>query len=140
MAGLGAAVASLGSGGARAAALTGTEQANMRTVADFCAAWSTLDVDKIMPFFADNAVYRVIETAQPTVGKAAISGLISTFLRHAQKVEFHAFETFAAGPIVLNRRRDSFVSARGARAFNVAGVFFVKDGRLAEWTDYTIPA
>ncbi|HEX4025436.1 MAG TPA: limonene-1,2-epoxide hydrolase family protein [Steroidobacteraceae bacterium] len=138
MAGLGAAFAGLASGKAQAAAFTDAERANMHTVKDFCAAWSTRDIDKISAFFADDAVYRVIETAKPTVGKPAIVKLLSMFVQQAQKVEFHAFETYAAGPIVLNRRRDSFVSARGSRSFEVAGVFFLRDGKIAEWTDYTV--
>ncbi|MGH8143699.1 MAG: hypothetical protein ACREU2_14425, partial [Steroidobacteraceae bacterium] len=76
--------------------------------------------------------------AKPTVGKDAIVKLTSTFLQRAQKVDFHAFETFAAGPIVLNRRRDTFVSSQGTRSFAVAGVFFLRDGKIVEWTDYTI--
>ena len=138
MAGVGTAFAALAASPAQAASFTGAEQANMRTVKDFCAAWSTRDVGKISAFFADTAVYRVIETAKPVIGKDAIGKLLTMFLQQAQKVEFHAFETYAAGPIVLNRRRDSFVSSRGTRSFNVAGVFFVRDGKIAEWTDYTI--
>jgi limonene-1,2-epoxide hydrolase len=138
MAGLGAAFAGLASAKAQGAALTDAEQANMGTIRDFCASWSTRDVAKIGAFFADDAVYRVIETAKPTVGKDAIVKLLSMFLQRAQKVDFHAFETFAAGPIVLNRRRDSFVSSQGTRSFAVAGVFFLRDGKIAEWTDYTI--
>ncbi len=138
MAGIGAAFAGLASVKAQAASSTDTEQANMRTIKDFLASWSTLDVAKISAFFADDAVYRVIETAKPTVGKDAIVQLVSRFLQQAQKIDFHAFEAFAAGPIVLNRRRDSFVSPRGTRSFAVAGVFFLRDGKIAEWTDYTI--
>lgn len=130
---------------AAAAELTGTalhdaEQANMRTVRDFCASWATLDAGKVVAFFADNAVYRVIETAKPTVGRDAITKLIDGFLQRAQKVNFQIHRMYAAGPIVLNERHDHFTSAQGARVFHVAGVFFVKDGKIAEWTDYVIAA
>jgi limonene-1,2-epoxide hydrolase len=145
--GLGAlAVAALAPGRTSAAELTGSalhglEQANMHTVRDFCASWSTLDASRVEAFFADDAVYRVIETAKPTVGRDAIAKLIGTFLQRAQKVHFDIHRMYAAGPIVLNERHDHFAPKQGAeRVFHVAGVFFVKNGKIAEWTDYTVAA
>ena len=136
-------MAAMASGRAAAAELTGSalhdlEQANTRTVRDFCASWSTLDVNRVAPFFADDAVYRVLETAKPMVGRDAIVKFIGTSLQRAQKVRFEIHRTYAAGPIVLNERHDHFTSQRGERIFHVAGVFFVKDGKIADWTDYTI--
>ena len=121
-------------------ALRAAEQTHMRIVKDFCAAWSTLDVNQVGAFFADDAVYRVIETARPTVGRAAILQLIGTFLQRARKVQFQIHRLYGAGPIVLSERHDHFTSAQGERVFHVAGVFFVKDGKIAEWTDYVIAA
>jgi limonene-1,2-epoxide hydrolase len=128
---------------AGAAELTGrplhdAEQANLHVVRDFCASWSTLDVNRVTAFFADNAVYRVIETAKPTVGREAIVKLIGGFLQRAQKVHFDIHRMYAAGPIVLTERHDHFDSTRGKRVFHVAGVFFVKAGKIVEWTDYMI--
>ena len=143
--GLGAlAAAALAPGGASAAELTGSalhdlEQANVHTVRDFCASWSTLDVNRVAPFFADDAVYRVIETAKPTVGHDAIVKLIGGFLQRAQKVRFEIHRMYAAGPIVVNERHDHFTPHQGAeRVFHVAGVFFVRNGKIAEWTDYRV--
>jgi limonene-1,2-epoxide hydrolase len=143
--GLGAlALAALAPGRAGAAELTGgalheLELANTRTVRDFCASWSTLDANQVASLFADDAVYRVIETAKPTVGRDAIVKLIGGFLMRAQKVHFEIHRMYAAGPIVLNERHDHFTPKQGPeRAFHVAGVFFVKSGKIAEWTDYVI--
>lgn len=124
--------------GAEATALSDTERSNERTVRDFCAAWSTLDADRVGAFFAEDAVYRVIETAKPTIGRDAIVKLIGTFLMRAQKVHFQIHRQYAAGPIVLNERHDHFTSARGEQAFHVAGVFFLKSSKIVEWTDYRV--
>jgi limonene-1,2-epoxide hydrolase len=56
---------------------------------------------------------------------------------NATSIEFKVLETFSAGPMVMNRRIDTFVSPRSFRWHGV-GVFFVKDGKIEEWSDYTI--
>jgi hypothetical protein len=47
-------------------------------------------------------------------------------------------ETFAAGSIVMNRRIDSFRSTTRPLTWEGVGVFFIKDGKIREWSDYTI--
>jgi limonene-1,2-epoxide hydrolase len=111
---------------------------NLRVVNDFCASWSTLDPAKVADFFADNAVYRVTETTPPTVGRAAITPLVQRFLQRAQQVRFEILREYSVGPIVLNERHDHFHGPQGERVFHVAGVFFVRDGKIAEWTDYIV--
>lgn len=117
---------------------TSTGAENLRVVNAFCASWSTRDPQKVVDYFADDAVYRVTETTPPTVGRAAIVLLLQRFLQRAQQVRFEILREYTAGPIVLNERHDHFTSAQGERVFHVAGVFFVRDGKIAEWTDYMI--
>jgi len=55
--------------------------------------------------------------------------------------EFKVIRSVALGPLVLNERDDIVVMAAGApaRTFHIAaGLFFIADGRIAEWTDYVI--
>jgi len=111
---------------------------NLRLVKDFCAAWSTLDPVKVAAYFADSAVYRVTETAPRTVGLAAIRPLLQRFLQRAQAVRFEIVRAYSVGPIVLTERHDHFKGPQGERVFHVAGVFFVRNGKIAEWTDYMI--
>jgi limonene-1,2-epoxide hydrolase len=42
------------------------------------------------------------------------------------------------GPIVINHRIDTFASATRPLTWEGTGVFFVKDGKIKEWFDYTI--
>ncbi len=111
---------------------------SLRIVNAFCAAWSTLDPAKVAAFFADNAIYRVTETTPATVGRPAITQLLQRFLGRAQKVRFEILREYNVGPIVLTERNDHFTGPQGERVFHVAGVFFVRDGKIAEWTDYMI--
>jgi len=66
----------------------------------------------------------VIQRLKPTVDNATL-------------VEFRVLDTMAAGPIVINHRVDRFMTARPL-TWEGVGVFFVKDGKIKEWSDYTI--
>ena len=46
-------------------------------------------------------------------------------------------ETFASGPIVINQRRDHFMGGP-LKMWHGVGVFFLRDGKIVEWYDYTI--
>jgi limonene-1,2-epoxide hydrolase len=111
------------------------DKTGARIVADFCASVSRLDPSAMRPFFADDVVYRMTETTPPIVG---VDAVLETYRKlNATSIEFKVLETFTAGPIVVNRRVDRFVSARPF-TWEGVGVFFVKDGKITEWSDYTI--
>jgi len=70
-----------------------------------------------------------------TVG---VEKVLETYTKlNATSIEFKVLETMTAGPIVINRRIDRFVSPRSF-TWEGVGVFFVKDGKIKEWNDYTI--
>lgn len=135
-AGIGALGAMLaGAGGAQAAAMSDTEKANVKLVNDFCAAYGRGDPDKIMGFFTDNPAYRQTELQAPAVGRQAVSEKVSASTKVA--IKFEVLESWARGPMVINERIDYFDSPRLKRWHGV-GVFMIKDGKIAEWYDYTI--
>src|SRR4030095_6346765 len=77
------------------------------------------------------------ETTPPIVGIEAVLETFRKFSAGAESVEFKVLETFNAGPIVMNRRTDRFVSQQPL-TWEGVGVFFVKDGKIKEWSDYTM--
>jgi limonene-1,2-epoxide hydrolase len=122
---------------ANAADWTPAEKANVDAVNAFCAAWPSHDVAKIMSFFADPCSYRVTETREPAKGSDAVRAQIAGFVDRVQ--EFKVLDTFAKGPMVFNERIDSFASGQ-LKSWHGVGVFFLKDGKIVEWYDYTILA
>jgi limonene-1,2-epoxide hydrolase len=118
-----------------AAELTAAESANVQVVTDFCAAWPSHDLDKLMAFFADAGAYRMTETMEPAKGREAVAARIKGILN--QVVKFEVLETFARGPMVINERIDRF-SGGQLKTWRGVGVFFLKDGKIVEWYDYTI--
>jgi limonene-1,2-epoxide hydrolase len=120
------------------AAATPAEQANIKVVTDFCAAWAGHDVNKLMSFFADNCAYRVSETRDPIKGREAVTATIKGFLDRV--VRFEVLDTYAKGPMVFNERIDHFTPGgqMPLKSWHGVGVFFLKDGKIVEWQDYTI--
>lgn len=134
-AGLGAvALAGVGAA-AEAAEPTALEKANMQVVKDFCAAWPSHDLEKILSFFADNGAYRMTETMEPAKGREALTARIKTIINNVDG--FEILDTFARGPMVVNERMDRF-SNFVLKSWHGVGVFFLKDGKIVEWYDYTI--
>jgi len=134
---LGAAAAFGVAAPADAADRSPAEQANVKIVTDFCAAWSTRDIDKVLPFLDSDCVYRMSETTPPVNGHNGVSQRLKTWLDTASLVEFKVLDTMASGPIVINHRIDRFMTAQPL-TWEGVGVFFVKDGKIKEWSDYTI--
>lgn len=121
--------------GADAAEMTADERANVKVVNDFCAAWSSHDLAKVMSFFADNGAYRMTETTEPAKGRDAVTARVKTIIDRAER--FEVLDTFARGPMVINERIDHF-SNFSLKSWHGVGVFFLKDGKIVEWYDYTI--
>jgi limonene-1,2-epoxide hydrolase len=133
--GLGMAALAATSSRAQAAEWTDQEKANVQVVNDFCAAWSTHDLAKVTSFFADNGAYRMTEAQDPIKGLPAVTERIKSFLDRVSS--FEVMDTFAKGPMVFNERMDHFTGGN-LRTWHGVGVFFLKDGKIVEWYDYTI--
>ncbi len=132
----GAGLAWLGSTREAAAAdWTPAERANVRVVNDFCAAWPSHDLQKVMSFFADDGAYRMSERQEPSKGRQAVTDKINGFLGNV--VKFEVLETLARGPMVFNERIDHFQNLN-IKSWHGVGVFFLRDGKIVEWYDYTI--
>jgi limonene-1,2-epoxide hydrolase len=101
----------------------------------FCAAWSDLDVDELMAFFADDAVYHNIPL-EPAVGKDAIRSTIAGFTGGLEKLDFRVEHLAADGPFVLTERVDVFVTKEHSIELPVMGTFEVHDGAIVAWRDY----
>jgi limonene-1,2-epoxide hydrolase len=133
-AGLGLA-AIAGTSPADAADWSAAEKANVQVVNDFCAAWPSHDLNRVMSFFAENCAYRMTEALEPNRGRQAVMDRIQSFLDRVQG--FEVIETFAKGPMVFNERHDHFTGGP-LKMWHGVGVFFLKDGKIVEWYDYTI--
>jgi limonene-1,2-epoxide hydrolase len=118
-----------------AADLSAVEKANLQVVNDFCASWPGHDAAKIMSFFAENCAYRMTETMEPNKGREAVTARVAGLAPNVQG--FEVKDSWARGPMVVNERIDRFSSGT-LKTWHGVGVFFLKDGKIVEWYDYTI--
>jgi limonene-1,2-epoxide hydrolase len=71
------------------------------------------------------------------LGTAAVER-IKSYVDRSSRIDFKILDSWARGPIVINERIDSFTRSDASPAYHLVGVFFIKDGKIAEWTDYGI--
>lgn len=109
---------------------------NEKIVTDFCKAWSRMNIDEILGFMTDDAVYHNIPM-RPAKGKTAIRAAVEGFIKLADAIEFKILHSAAAGAVVMNERVDSFVYKGGKKgSIPVVGVFEVSGGKISAWRDY----
>ena len=111
-----------------------SEAENIDLVERFCAAWSTVDIAKILDFFTDDAVYHNMPL-QPIQGKDAIKGVIEQFMTPFERCDWEVKQIAAQGDVVLTERVDRFIGAKSVD-LPVMGTFEIKGGKIAAWRDY----
>ena len=107
-----------------------------QVVLDFCMAWETLDKQRILDAFTDDAVYHNMPMA-PATGKEAIGQLITMILgQAADGVKFEIRNIVADGDVVLTERVDTFTLGEKKIKLDVMGTFELRGGKIAAWRDY----
>ena len=120
-----------------AAQATAAEQDNIVTVNDFCATFAVpFDWDKMASFLRDDCKYRASQTIPMVEGPDAIVGLLKSFAGNATSAGFEIVDTWARGPVVVNDRVDRFALPANNLDIPVVGIFYMVDGKIAEWTDF----
>jgi limonene-1,2-epoxide hydrolase len=104
-------------------------------VHEFCDTWAKGDLDAIMEFFTDDAVYHNIPIA-PVTGRDAIRATIEGFSAGVDSVEFRVLNISAAGSVVLTERVDAFITPTVTIELPVMGTFEIVNGKIAAWRDY----
>ncbi len=105
------------------------------TVRNFCAAWPRLNLEEVMAYFTDDAIYHNIPLA-PLSGRDAVRKTIEGFVKGWQKAEFELLNIAAAGDVVFTERIDHIDAGGKHVDLPVAGVFELRDGKIAAWRDY----
>ena len=79
------------------------------------------------------------ETTPPVTRPAGLTERLGSWMQSSDRIMFEILETFTSkGPMVINHRIDTFASKTRPLTWEGVGVFFVKDGKIQEWSDYTI--
>ena len=106
-------------------------------VREFCESAAGRDVEAMLAFFTDDAVYHNIPI-EPVKGKEAIAATLGQFLGPATKAcEFEILAISSSGGTVLTERVDRFTIGDRKIELPVMGAFEVSaEGKIAAWRDY----
>ncbi len=104
-------------------------------VKEFCAVWGRRDIDEILSWFTEDAVYHNIPMPAAQ-GLDAIRNLLGMIVVPSESIEFDILRIASAGDVVFTERIDRFLMGGRKIELPVAGVFEVRDGKIAAWRDY----
>jgi limonene-1,2-epoxide hydrolase len=108
-----------------------------RIVGDLFAAWARLNLDEVMSYFAEDAVWDNVPMS-PAKGKSAIREMTQGFMKDSSSFSAKILKSAHEGNVVFNERVDTIVMKSGKKAeIPVAGMFEINDaGKIKVWRDY----
>jgi limonene-1,2-epoxide hydrolase len=105
-----------------------------KIVRDFLAAWPRKNVDELISYFTDDAVYHNVPVA-PVKGKDEIRKVFEGFVG-AFSIELIVLNAAANGNVVFTERIDRFDMDGKQFDLPVNGVFELRGGKIASFRDY----
>ncbi len=109
---------------------------NSEIVSAFIDAFRQADLDRIMDFFEEDAVYHNIPL-EPAQGTEAIRAVLQGFIAMASETDWivHRIAEDADG-VVMTERTDRFLVGESWVEIPVMGTFELRGGKLCAWRDY----
>jgi len=105
-------------------------------VRNFLKAWETRDLDAIMAFFDDDAVYENVPVP-PVTGLDEIRNFIGGILYAFKNINVVIHHQVSDGVIVMNERTDTITAENGTKVqLRCMGYFEIRDGKVVTWHDY----
>jgi len=110
---------------------------NNEIIMNFFKACDSRDCDKVMEFFAEDAVWINVPLDPANNGKAEIRRFLEWFYSVFQETIFQIDKQVeGANGIVMNERTDWLTANDQKIALPVMGVFTLEDGKITLWKDY----
>ena len=123
---------------------TQLEEDNEAVVNAMVAAWEAKDLDGIRATLADDIVYQMHESMDDMTGVDTVCNAFEPAMA-SERVEWEVSRSHAIGSLVINERIDKFFRMPDEKGGTmdviaaVAGFFYIRDGKIAMWRDYSIP-
>lgn len=108
---------------------------NEQTIRDFIAAWSRLDVDEIVSYFAADGVYHNMPF-KPVKGHADLKVFIDNFVKDWTRTDWDILTLISAGDTVVAERLDRTKLGEHSVDLPCCGIFEMRDGKIRVWRDY----
>ena len=108
---------------------------NLDVVNSFLKVAAQRDYDAARELVTDDLEYQNM-MLPPVIGKDAMVETLEFLLAMCESSEWKVLREVANGDLVMNERVDSFVKDGVSYDLPVAGVFTLRDGKIAVWHDY----
>jgi limonene-1,2-epoxide hydrolase len=112
-------------------------------VDEFIRAYVRRDADAALELVTDDFVFEHVPLSESAIvrGKEQLRERITGAVAAAERVDWKVLQQVDGGDVVMNERVDDFYFPEGAFArthtsTRVAGVFELRDGKIAAWRDY----
>ena len=106
-------------------------------VSDFIRAWNAMDLEAIMGFFTEDAVYINIPMEPANEGKAAIRAFIEGFIGTCSAMDFVIHnQVEGSDGVVMNERTDRITMGDKVIELQVMGIFELEGDKIKAWRDY----
>lgn len=110
----------------------GTSEAE-QLIDRFVAAWARCDVNELLDFFTDDAVWHPMPV-KPAVGKDELRALISAWLQTTPRGQIR--RQISDGNVVMHERTDRCTLNGRELEEPIAAVFEIDNGRISAWREY----
>ena len=108
---------------------------NLDVVNSFLKVAAQRDYDAARALVTDDLEYQNM-MLPPVIGKDAMVETLEFLLAMCESSEWKVLREVANGDLVMNERVDSFVKDGVSYDLPVAGVFQLREGKIAVWHDY----
>jgi limonene-1,2-epoxide hydrolase len=106
------------------------------TVTALIRANEARDVDAVIDLLTEDVAYENVPMSVLN-GHDEVASMLGPFLGSAERVEWEVLEQVEQGDVVMNERVDRFWLPGDTKIeLRVAGLFRVRDGKVALWRDY----
>ena len=109
--------------------------ASLATVNAFIRAIEQRDVDTALSHLTDDVEYDNVPMRK-VFGHDGVRASLDPFLAGCSEVEWVIHHEAATGDVVMNERTDRFHFPHKWAEVDVAGLFVLRDGKIALWRDY----
>ena len=108
---------------------------NIKTIEEFCAAWSRLDPAELAGYFAEDGIYHNMP-AGPVKGRQQIEEFIRGFASSWTKTDWEILNIAQTGDVVIAERMDRTQAGDKSVDLPCTGVFEMESGKIKVWRDY----
>ena len=108
---------------------------NVQIIKDFIAAWSNLQADELVDYFAEDGIYHNMP-AEPVQGRENLTKFIGGFLASWTKTTWDTLNVMGEGDVVIAERLDRTEVGEIKVDLPCCGVFEMEDGKIKVWRDY----